>query len=137
MKEIFKIETSSSIETINFAKKIFEFIPKDTKLIFLQGEVGSGKTTFVKGIASYLKIDDEIKSPTYSYKTEYPNLIHYDLYLSKKMKKKDVKSLISEDLEKGIVIIEWGENIPKIKNSISIDIDVIDFEKRNIRIKKN
>ncbi len=137
MKTIKEIKTTSKNETIAFGSTLKRVLPKDINLIFLNGEIGSGKTTLVKGIAKSLKIEDEITSPTYGYKKEYNGLIHYDLFLSKKMKKKEIKSLISEDLENNIVIIEWGEKIPKIMNSAIINIETIDENNRKIIVKAN
>ncbi len=134
MKTLFEITTLSTSDTISEAKSLMSKLPKESKLFFLNGEIGAGKTTFVKGIAKHLGIDDDITSPTYGYKKEYEGLVHYDLFLSKKMKKKEIEFLISEDLENNLVFVEWGNKVPKIKGSIIIDLKVKDEEKRNITV---
>lgn len=134
MKLIFETITKSESETFELGKNIFKHIPKNTNLIILKGELGSGKTMFVKGIAKGLDINEDILSPTYGYKRKYKGLVHYDLYLLKKMKSKGLKSLITEDLEDNLVIIEWGERLPKIKNSIIILIKKISEFTRKIEI---
>ncbi len=131
------METFSTADTISKGAEILKNIPKGTSLILLNGEIGAGKTTLVKGIAKALKIEDTITSPTYGYKIEYPGLVHYDLFLSKKMKKNDIVSLISEDLEGNLVVIEWGEKIPKIDNSVIIDIKPTGESTREIEVKTN
>lgn len=135
MKTILKLETFSAADTISKGKDIIENLPKGTNLILLNGDIGSGKTTLVKGIAKAMGIKETITSPTYGYKIEYPGLIHYDLYLSKKMKKNDIESLISEDLEDNLVVIEWGEKIPKIKNCVVIEIKQLTILSREIEMK--
>ncbi len=135
MKVILETKTNSDKETMILGKKLFKIMPHGVNLIFLEGEVGSGKTTLVKGFAESLGIDDVITSPTYGYKKEYKGLVHYDLYLSKKMKKKEIKSLISEDLEDNIVVIEWGEKIPKIDSSIIVNIKHVSETTRQITVK--
>ncbi len=137
MKTIVEINTTSENETIEFGKTIKKILPKGVNLIFLNGDIGAGKTTLVKGIAKSIDVKDDITSPTYGYKKEYDGLIHYDLFLSKKMKKNEIKSLISEDLEGNLVIIEWGEKIPKLKGSATINIEVLDETQRTITVKTN
>ncbi len=137
MKTIAEINTTSEKETIDFGMALKSILPKNINLIFLNGEIGAGKTTLVKGIAKSLKVKDDITSPTYGYKKEYDGLIHYDLFLSKKMKKKEIMSLISEDLEENLVIIEWGEKIPKLEQSAIINIEVVDEKNRKIVVKTN
>lgn len=136
MKILLDVKTLSAADTISKAKEILNIIPEGNNLIFLNGEIGSGKTTLVKGIGKQLNITDTITSPTYGYKKEYPGLVHYDLYLTKKMKGKEINSLISEDLEDNLVIIEWGDKLPKIPNSIIIDIKVIDESTRRLVVKQ-
>ncbi len=136
MKKILKRVLETENETLKFGKELLKHLPNNLNLIILKGELGAGKTTLVKGIAKSLNIKDEIISPTYGYKREYNGLVHYDLYLTKKMKSKDLQSLISEDLENNLVIIEWGEKLPKIKNSIIITMKVISDNGRIIEIEE-
>lgn len=129
------IITESEKNTLSLGRKILSLL-KGSNLIILKGDLGSGKTVLVKGIGRALKIKEEITSPTYGYKREYKGLVHYDLYLSEKMSSKNLQSLISEDLEDNLVIVEWGDKLPKIKNSIIIEIEVISEKARIIKIKK-
>ncbi len=135
MKVFLEKRTISSEETIELGEQILKLVPSDINLIFLNGGVGAGKTTLVKGIAKSLSINEVITSPTYGYKNEYDGLVHYDLFLNKKMKAKEMLSLISEDLENNLVIIEWGEKIPKISGSIIVDIETISENERNIIVR--
>jgi len=71
---------TSEEETKSFAKNLAkELIPGS--VICLVGELGAGKTTFVKGLATFFGILEEIvSSPTFTYMNQYHNLIHFDLY---------------------------------------------------------
>lgn len=116
-----KYYSKSKDETMSLARKLRQDHP-DLKLFLLTGDLGSGKTTFVKGIASTLDIAErEIKSPTFTFVNEHPNLIHYDLY---RLEKADelIFAQIQEDLERPeLKVIEWPElileqiNIPHLK----------------------
>lgn len=133
-----KFETlilTSVEETKDIGKKIIKLLPKGVNLIILKGEIGSGKTSIVKGIASSMNITDEITSPTFGYKKTYKGLVHFDLFLAKKMNSKELWSLISEDLEENLVVIEWGEKLPKIKNSLLVTIKVITETVRKVSFK--
>ena len=105
---------------VEFSKKLK---PQDTVLLF--GELGSGKTTFTKGIAKGLKIKERIVSPTFilirSYKIAkniIKTLYHVDLYRIEKSA--STPELAITDLlndENGIVVIEWPEIIEKVINT--------------------
>jgi tRNA threonylcarbamoyladenosine biosynthesis protein TsaE len=74
-------------------------------LLFLEGPVGAGKTTFVRAFLE----EKEVQSPTYSLVLEYDNILHADLY---RIEKKE--DLIHLELpmyleEKDYFIVEWGE----------------------------
>ena len=87
--------TSNSPEdTIQFAKNFSKSIEFGT-VIFMTGDLGSGKTTFTKGLAAGLGFTNEVQSPTYPILNEYSTstnfIYHFDLYRLKS---------ISEFLEK-------------------------------------
>ncbi len=135
MKHFIDKLSESEKDTIKIGKELIKILPNEVNLIILKGELGTGKTTFVKGIAKALKIEENIVSPTYGYKRNYPGLSHYDLYLIKKIKSKNILSLISEELEENMVIIEWGNKIPKIKNCAIVTIKKISESARSIEVK--
>lgn len=106
--------TSRSIEdTMELAENIeSEIFPG--MVICLDGELGSGKTVFVKGFAKSLGITDTITSPTFNLVKEYEigelTLIHMDVY---RIEEDNAKTIGLEDYFKknGICIIEWSEMI--------------------------
>ncbi len=108
-------------------------------VICLTGELGSGKTVFVKGFAKALEIKETITSPTYNIIKEYSDgqmpLYHMDLYRLDE-KKEDI-GLLDYFNKDGICIIEWPEmmsdDLPKER--LDIDIKVIDEETRVLVLK--
>ena len=93
------------------AKLADSFVSGD--VVILKGDLGSGKTTFVRGLAVARGIDENlVSSPSYTFVNEYggqPPLYHIDLY-----RMSDISELaeigwddfVSRD---GIVLVEWGE----------------------------
>jgi len=134
MKILLEEVTASEKETIEFGKKIIKKIPKKINLVILQGELGTGKTALVKGMASAMGIQETITSPTYGYKKTYEGMVHYDLFLIKKINSKELFALIQEDLEENFVLIEWGEKLPFIRNSILVKIKRISEVGRKIKV---
>ncbi len=134
MNLILDVVSSSHGETLSLGERIIKELPKNINLIIINGDLGSGKTVLVKGMARALNIKEEIISPTYGYKKDYYNLIHYDFYLMKKIKSKNLYSLISEDLEKNLVVVEWGGKLPKIENTLFVRIKVLDKLNRSIKV---
>jgi tRNA threonylcarbamoyladenosine biosynthesis protein TsaE len=123
-----EIKTKSADETeaagCNFGKKL-----KGGDVVLLFGDLGSGKTTFVKGIAKLLEIKDEITSPTFVFCKKYKigdgsALCHYDCY--RVSSREDVESIgLTEDLSDpngNIILIEWPENINGILPEDSIEV---------------
>jgi tRNA threonylcarbamoyladenosine biosynthesis protein TsaE len=122
------MELSSIQKTQIFSKKILKAIGKEG-IIFLYGEIGVGKTTFVRFLINHLEVENKIKkstvlSPTfnivYDYDIKEIKILHYDLYRLKNYN--DILELgMFETLKNHISIIEWPELIKKKpKNRIDI-----------------
>ena len=133
-KQLFNEITLLEEETFELGKKIVNKLPSKVVLVIIKGNVGVGKTILVRGIASELGIKENISSPTFGYKNQYDGMTHYDLFLVKKMRSKEFLSLISEELEKNLVVIEWGNKIPKIKNIVIISIKIKKNNNREIKV---
>jgi len=122
------MELSSIEDTQNFSKKISKII-KEGDIIFLYGEIGTGKTTFVRSIINHLEVENGIKksdvlSPSFNIVYDYDigkiKIHHYDLYRLKNYK--DILELgIFEISKDQIKIIEWP-NLIELKPKDRIDI---------------
>lgn len=86
---------------------------KDNIFIALYGDVGVGKTVFVRGLASYIAPDEFVQSPTYAIVHEYHGIhriCHYDMY--RITSEDDLESTGFYDYKNCIIVAEWCENIP-------------------------
>ena len=128
-------------ETIQLGKKFAqELNPKS--IILLKGPIGSGKTSFVQGIAKGLFIEEDITSPTFALSHHYNSgaipLIHIDLYrLEDSLMAKEF--FISEEEEamqnEAIMVIEWPELIQPLINTFwKIEISYAKNFGRNYKI---
>ena len=112
------MELSSLKDTQNLSKKISRII-KIGDVIFLYGEIGVGKTTFVRFLINHLEVENGIKksdilSPTFNIVYDYDigdiKILHYDLYRLKNYK--DISQLgMFETAKNYIKIVEWPELI--------------------------
>ncbi len=121
MVELIKqIATASPEETEAVAKEFAETVRsvmptlnKDNLFIALYGDVGVGKTVFVRGLASVICPDDFVQSPTYALVNEYRGeyrICHYDMY--RITSEDDLESTGFYDYKNCIIVAEWCENIP-------------------------
>lgn len=131
----------SPLETEKIGEEVVKkfFIPS---LFCLFGELGSGKTTFIRGAAKYFGIE-KLRSPTFVYIFIYnlPNLnfYHIDLYRIDKDIEWDLLGF-DEYLndKKGIVFIEWADKIKKNLPEKRVDVifEIIDENTRKIIVKE-
>ena len=142
-----RINISEENKTKSIAK-IFSNNIKAGHTIFLRGELGVGKTTFIRYLINFLQRQNnqsitEISSPTFNLVHEYQlgSLIikHYDLY-----RINDEKELINigiyEDDSDEITLIEWPEKMKKYNNKNIIDLSFEygdEFKKRFLNISSN
>lgn len=136
------IVSNSEQETENFGQELSLKL-KGGDILLLSGELGAGKTTFIKGIARGLGITSEITSPTFTLMNVYPtstnkNLVHIDTY-----RLNDEQELIDIGVEdylgkpNTICVIEWPEKISgllKNKKTTSILLEHLENNKRRITI---
>ena len=107
----FKITSRCEEDTMEVAENI-ESEKFPGMVICLDGELGSGKTVFVKGFAKALGITETITSPTFSLVKEYPDgempLYHMDVYRLDEKSNIGVEDYFNMD---GVCIVEWPEMI--------------------------
>lgn len=110
-------------------------------VVFLYGNLGAGKTTFVKYILENYGYNGNVVSPTFvlekKYKTENKQFYHLDLY---RIKSADLNLLefLNEKDKFGIYLIEWPELIEGIiKPDYKVYFEIVGENLRNIQIEKN
>lgn len=128
--------SNSEKETYEIARSLAEQI-EDNIVICLNGEMGVGKTVFVRGFASFFNILDT-SSPTFTIVNEYKgdkDIYHFDVYrLADEDEFYDIGG--EEYFEKGICIIEWSKIIEDVlpQKRIEVTIEKLDENKRKITI---
>ena len=112
-------ELARSPVTTGATKRVEKDNIKSFNILELIGDVGAGKTTFVRGLAKGLGIKEPITSPSFTISKSYPLenggfLIHYDFY------RLPDPGIMLDDLQenlqdpKNIIVIEWGESVADI-----------------------
>ena len=129
--------TNSEQETFALGQKIAATLQPAT-FVLLCGDLGAGKTAFVRGVAAGLGADpDDVSSPTFvliqHYKGRVP-FVHVDLYRLDTGAAVDDLGL--EELANGaIVAIEWAERLPRpIDGSVNVKIEDLGNDRRRITI---
>ena len=125
MKELV-FKTNNEMETIQLGERLARLIP-DGSTLLLQGDLGTGKTTFVRGIAKGLNIKDVVQSPTFNIMKIYLKgdrpLIHIDAY-----RLADINNDIGLDeyigYETGVTVIEWPNYIENLIPDGSIEVNI-------------
>ena len=127
----FKTETEEQtiLKGYEFAK-----ILKKGDLMLLNGEIGSGKTTFLNGVVTFLGSKKRVISSSFTvmsvYKTKKMDLIHFDLY---RLNGNIDYFMFMEYLDKGIVAVEWPYNNKFYIRFLPYTVD-ISFGEKNSRI---
>ena len=139
-----KIDLSSEKKTEELADKILKKL-KVGDVVFLYGEIGVGKTTFIKYLINGFQKENKLKltevtSPTFNLLNEYQinqiKINHYDLFRLKSVE--EIKNLgLFEDDRNLITLIEWPQIIKKKpKNLIELNFKYEDdHQKRSVQIK--
>ena len=117
----------SYLDIHDFAKKIAPLLRH--KLVFLEGELGSGKTTLIKQICRELGFKDQVSSPTFPllniYKNNEKNIYHADLYRLKNIEEINELGFYEIMENNNWFFVEWPELL----------YDSIDFPYTKIKIK--
>jgi tRNA threonylcarbamoyladenosine biosynthesis protein TsaE len=122
-----EITTHSAEETIAFGRTLARLLAPP-KLVLLRGDLGAGKTTLIKGIASAFEAasEEEVTSPTFTLVHEYhgptANLYHIDLYrvdTPRQLETLGLDDLIAED---SILLIEWGEKFSRFVRDRDVEV---------------
>ena len=129
--------TGSEQETFELGRQVAPTLTSGT-FVLLHGDLGAGKTAFVRGIASGLGANPEdVSSPTFvliqHYKGRMP-LVHVDLYRLESGAAVDDLGL--EEMASGAVVaIEWAERLPRaLEGSVLVRIEDLGSDRRRITI---
>jgi len=129
--------TRSPVETRDLARRWGAGL-RPGEVILLEGDLGAGKTTFVKGLAEACGVTQTVRSPTFAIMHRYrgsPDLIHIDLY-----RERDPVTLEDLDLDpdrpEGVIVVEWPRHLADYlwPRSIRVRIEHIDETTRRIRL---
>ena len=132
--------TNSPQETRDLGQRIASNF-KGREILALFGELGSGKTTFVQGVASGLGIKQNITSPSFVLMNQYQiperkiRLCHFDFYRLRKGKNLSPADLTDYLGKKEyICLIEWADRVTELlpKETIKINFNYLDEKKRKI-----
>lgn len=98
--------SKSPARTITLAKRLARFLPPGS-VVILDGDLGGGKTTFVKGVTQALAPGHEARSPTFPLIREYGKVVHVDLW---RLSADEVEDLDLKEYCGGehILLVEWG-----------------------------
>ena len=136
-KYITHSEKETEILAFDFAKNL-----NNNSIIVLTGNLGTGKTRFMRGIAEYFGIQNEVSSPTFTIVNEYTpknnrqnvdKIFHFDVY--RLSGAEDFEDSVGTDyFNSGLCILEWGEIIKDIlpPSTIYITIESTDVENERI-----
>ena len=127
--------TQSPEETAHLAGTIGKIIREGT-VICLDGELGVGKTLFVRALARTLGVESDVTSPMFNlmniYEAACP-IVHFDLYrLNTEEELEDIGFYEYAEAQEGIVLIEWAEKFPDAMpaDRLTVRIDAVSAEGR-------
>lgn len=137
---IYDAISSSEKSTVDIAAEFSKEL-SGGEVIALKGGLGMGKTCFVKGLAKGLGFTGEVTSPTFAIVNEYIggrlNLFHFDMYRVTGWDDLYSTGYFEYLDTKGILAIEWSENIEgalEQENVITVEIIKLSENKRRIKI---
>ena len=127
--------THSPEETAHLAGTIGKIIREGT-VICRDGELGVGKTLFVRALARTLGVESDVTSPTFNlmniYEAACP-IVHFDLYrITSEEELEDIGFYEYAEATEGIVLIEWAEKFPDAMpaDHLSVRIEALNDEER-------
>jgi tRNA threonylcarbamoyladenosine biosynthesis protein TsaE len=131
---IHEFTTQSGAETIEVGRKLARLL-QPPQLLLLRGDLGTGKTTLVKGIAEALDAAeaDEVTSPTFTLIHEYDGaqdghpvkLFHLDVYRlegERQLETLGLDELLTQD---ALVLVEWGEKFKSLRKRATGEIVIV------------
>lgn len=131
-------KSRSTEETKHIAAEFAKTL-KGGEVIFLRGELGSGKTTFVQGVAKALGYDGPVRSPTFTLVNVYPasheqinRIIHVDLYRLKDPSELEPLALEEYLDPSAVILVEWPRWLESRIKSVYHEIELIPMDSERI-----
>jgi tRNA threonylcarbamoyladenosine biosynthesis protein TsaE len=125
--------TSSGLDTVEVGRQLVELLAPP-QLLVLTGDLGTGKTTLVKGIAEALDAAEaeEVTSPTFNLLHEYDGarqgkpvkLFHLDVYRLEGERQLETLGLDDLCTDDALVLVEWGEKFKSIRKRATGEIQI-------------
>jgi tRNA threonylcarbamoyladenosine biosynthesis protein TsaE len=134
-----RLRTRSENGTLGLGQILTELLVAP-KLVVLQGDLGMGKTTLVRGMAEALGADaDEVTSPTFTLVHEYrgrtTRLIHLDLYrLETERDLEGIGLWEMAEAPDALVMVEWGDKFERVMDRADAEISIVQGEVENERL---
>ncbi len=137
-----EVTTSSPEETLALGRRLAAELEAPA-LVLLYGELGTGKTTLVKGIVSGLGVanEQEVTSPSFVFVHAYHNhrrVYHVDLYRIEQATELETLGLDDLLAEQAVVLVEWAERLrlPALQPALRIHLRAQGEEQRCIRVER-
>ncbi len=135
----FRVVSRSAVQTKSWGRRLGRLL-QGGEIIGLSGELGSGKTCFVRGMAEGLDVGKEawIRSPTFTLINEYHGrlpIYHIDLYRINRGSELEELNLREYLFSEGVSVVEWFEHLPKgeIEEYLHINFAHAGGNKRKLR----
>lgn len=129
---------TNSVEQTEQIARDFGASLKGGEVVLLVGEMGSGKTHFVKGLAKGLDISDTITSPTFALHNQYYGMLvlnHFDFYRVDDPAEAEMLGLDEFFYDKnGVSVIEWSENIAYLLPNGCLTVTIIKLSENERQI---
>lgn len=130
--------TNTESETVELGKNFAENL-KIGDVIALTGDLGCGKTAFVKGVVSYFGNGGDVSSPTFTLVNEYDGSVpiyHFDIYRLENANPNELDWMDDYLFGDGISVIEWAEYAKSVlpENTVKIQFKKLSETKREITI---
>ncbi len=133
--------SKSEGETVHFGHEFAKRL-RPGSLVALYGDLGAGKTQFVKGICDAFKVNEVVNSPTFTIVNEYHGtmpVFHIDLY-----RIKDIEEILGIGFDEyseagGVCLVEWAEKLDGIIPEMRFDVKmtVVDDTTREIIVESS
>lgn len=134
MKKVFSVITNNEEETMLFAQKLAKTVGKGV-VFTLKGDLGAGKTHFVKGFVKGLDSDELVTSPTFTLLNVYEGgrcpVYHFDMYRLSSLEEAEelgFEEYFNLETLDGIVFVEWPERVEGLIKCPHIEIDLQSLE---------